>query len=31
MREIVKESMEDALEKIIPEVPFVAEPKIAHS
>jgi len=28
---IVQESMEEALERIIPEVPFVAEPKIADS
>ena len=25
---IVKESMEEAFEKIIPEVPFVAEPRV---
>ncbi len=31
VREIVKESMEEALERIVPEVPFVAEPKIADS
>ncbi len=28
---IVKESMEEALRRIIPEVPFVAETKIADS
>jgi DNA polymerase I-like protein with 3'-5' exonuclease and polymerase domains len=28
---IVKESMEEAFQGIIPEVPFVAEPKIANS
>ena len=28
---IVKESMEEAFKQIIPEVPFVAEPKIAHA
>jgi hypothetical protein len=28
---IVKESMEAALERIIPEVPFAVEPKIANS
>ena len=31
VREIVKESMENAFKQIIPEVPFVAEPKIADS
>ncbi len=29
MREIVKESMEAALKRIIPEVPFVAEIRVA--
>jgi DNA polymerase I-like protein with 3'-5' exonuclease and polymerase domains len=28
---IVKESMEEALERIIPEVPFIVEPQIADS
>ena len=28
---IVKESMEEALEQIIPEVPFVAEIRVADS
>jgi DNA polymerase I-like protein with 3'-5' exonuclease and polymerase domains len=28
---IVKESMEEAFKKIIPEVPFIVEPKIADS
>ena len=28
---IVKESMEEAFKKIIPDVPFVVEPKIADS
>ncbi len=31
MEAIVKESMEEALRRIIPEVPFVAETKIADS
>ena len=31
VREIVKESMENALEKIIPEVPFVAETRVTDS
>lgn len=31
VREIVKESMEDALELIVPEIPFIVEPKIADS
>ena len=31
MKAIVKESMEKAFRQIIPEVPFVAEPKIADS
>ena len=31
MEAIVKESMEEAFEKIIPEVPFVAEPRVADS
>ena len=30
MREIVKESMEAALERIVPEVPFVAEIGVAE-
>ena len=29
--EIVKESMEEALERIIPEVPFVAEIRVAEA
>ncbi|MGA2735332.1 MAG: DNA polymerase [Syntrophobacteraceae bacterium] len=29
--EIVKESMEEAFRQIIPEVPFIVEPKIADS
>jgi DNA polymerase I-like protein with 3'-5' exonuclease and polymerase domains len=28
---IVKESMKKALERIIPEIPFIVEPKIADS
>jgi DNA polymerase I-like protein with 3'-5' exonuclease and polymerase domains len=28
---IVKESMEEALERIIPEVPFVAETRVAEA
>jgi DNA polymerase I-like protein with 3'-5' exonuclease and polymerase domains len=31
VKAIVKESMEKAFRQIIPEVPFVAEPKIADS
>jgi DNA polymerase I-like protein with 3'-5' exonuclease and polymerase domains len=31
VRAIVEESMEEALEGIIPEVPFMVEPKIADS
>ena len=31
VREIVKECMERSFEQIIPEVPFVVEPKIADS
>jgi DNA polymerase-1 len=31
VRAIVAESMEEAFKKIIPEVPFVVEPKIADS
>ena len=31
VREIVKESMEEAFKRIIPEVPFVVEPKNADS
>ena len=31
VREIVKESMEEALEGIIPEVPFVAEIRVAEA
>ena len=31
MREIVKESMEAALERIVPEVPFVAEVRVAEA
>jgi DNA polymerase I len=31
VREIVKECMEEAFKKIIPEVPFVVELKIADS
>ena len=31
VQSIVKESMEEAFEQIIPEVPFVVKPKIADS
>ena len=31
VRVIVKESMEEAFKKIIPEVPFVVEPRVADS
>jgi DNA polymerase I-like protein with 3'-5' exonuclease and polymerase domains len=31
VREIVKESMEEAFKKIIPEVPFAAEIRVADS
>lgn len=31
LKAIVKESMEDTLKQIIPEVPFVAEPEIADA
>jgi len=31
VKAIVKGAMEEAFKQIIPEVPFVAEPKIAHA
>ena len=31
VREIVRASMEEALEKIIPEVPFVVETRVAEA
>jgi hypothetical protein len=31
VKSIVEESMEEAFKKVIPEVPFIVEPKIADS